>query len=250
MGSALCFPVEAMVFTTVVFLGIQKSLNTTLSWRDINALSRTVRIYGDDIVVPADHVRSVVQELETFGFRVNLGKSFMNGKFRESCGKEYYDGFDVSVVKVRRMFPTQQKDATGVISLVSLRNQCYHAGYWKTTEMLDNKIRKIIKYFPTVLPTSPVLGRHSFLSEFETHRLCPRTHAPQVRGYVQRATIPKNSLSGSGALLKYFIKQGRHPDKVSTANLPWLTPMLDEDHLERSGRPEAVNIKLGWASSV
>lgn len=36
MGSALCFPIEAMVFTTVVMLGIEKSLNTQFtSKRDI-----------------------------------------------------------------------------------------------------------------------------------------------------------------------------------------------------------------------
>jgi hypothetical protein len=250
MGSALCFPFEAMVFTTVVFLGIQKSLNTTLTWDDIQSFSRTVRIYGDDIIVPVDHVRSVVSELEAFGFRVNHSKSFWTGKFRESCGKEYFDGFDVSIVKVRYHFPTSRKDATEVISLISLRNQLYYSGYWQTTKWLDGRIRKLIHHFPTVLPTSPVLGRHSFLSGYETHKLSENTHAPMVKGYVVRAILPKIPLSESGALLKYFLKQARKPDKAVQDDLTWLFPVLDEDHLERSGRPLAVNIKLGYGSAT
>jgi hypothetical protein len=250
MGSALCFPMEAMVFTTIIFLGIQRSLNTTLTWDDIKSFSRTVRVYGDDIIVPVEHVHSVIRELETFGFRVNHDKSFWTGKFRESCGKEYYSGFDVSVVKVRYHFPTSRRNATEVISLVSLRNQLYYAGCWETVKWLDERIRKLLKHFPTVLSTSPVLGRHSFLSGYETHKLSEDTHAPMVKGWRVRAPLPKNSLSESGALLKYFLKQARKPDKAIQDDLTWLFPVLDEDHLERSGRPLAVSIKLGYGSAT
>jgi len=45
MGSALCFPFEAFVFTTLIFLGIQKSLRTPLSEKDIKTFSDSVRVY-------------------------------------------------------------------------------------------------------------------------------------------------------------------------------------------------------------
>jgi len=236
MGSALTFPIEMMVFYTIIYLGISRELKTPLDRRAVKQLSDKVRVFGDDIIVPVDYVRSVVGALQTFGSVVNTGKSFWTGRFRESCGKEYYAGEDVSIVRVRQMLPTQRKDATGVISVVSLRNQLYHAGYWATVKWLDERIEDVIRHFPTVLPSSPVLGRHSFLG-FETQRMHEHLHSPQVRGYVVSSRIPSDPLDGPGALLKFFLKRGGQPS-------------VDRRHLERSGRPHAVDIKLRWASSV
>ena len=234
MGSALCFPIEAMVFLTSIFLGIERGLNTRFSTiRDIHAYCGRVRVYGDDIIVPTDTVEPVIQSLEHFGARVGRDKSFGTGRFRESCGKEYFDGVDVSIVKFRRMLPTSRSDGQGVISLVSFRNQLYRAGCWETVAYLDSKIRKLLKYFPVVDESSPVLGRFSFLG-YQQERECDRLHRPLVKGYVVDSLIPKNSLSDKGALLKFFLKRGG-------------LPSVDREHLVRSGRPHAVNIKLRWA---
>lgn len=239
MGSALCFPFEAMVFLTMIFIGIERELNTPLSREIINDFAGSVRVYGDDIIVPADYVHSVITVLEAFGSRVNRAKSFWNGKFRESCGKEFYDGHDVSIVRVRQEFPTSRKDATRVIALVELRNQLYFAGYWQTCAWLDEKIRKLIYRFPVVLPTSRVLGRHSFLG-YQVEKVGPTLHNPLVKGWATRAVIPKNSLEGSGALLKSLMLLEATSSKKEEPS------SVDSDHLERSGRPRDVDIILGW----
>jgi len=237
MGSALCFPFEAMVFTTIIFLGIERELNTRLTDKAIQRLSRRVRVYGDDIIVPVDYVQAVVSELEHFGALVNRRKSFWNGKFRESCGKEYFNGEDVSIVRVRDLFPTRrQRVAEQVISIVSLRNQLYFAGYWSTCQWLDEYIRGVLRYFPVVLSSSPALGRHSFLG-YQPERLGPNLHDPQVKGWVEVSKSPPDHLEGYGALLKYFLKQGEEP-------------FFDVKHLERAGRPRAVSIVPRWVSAV
>jgi len=236
MGSALTFPIEAMVFLTICFLGIERGLNRPLCPRDVPTFRGRVRVYGDDIIVPVDTVDSVVSMLEHFGAKVNTGKSFWNGKFRESCGKEYYAGEDVTIVRVREVPPTRRTDATGVISYVSLRNQLYEYGYWETCKWLDEEIRNLIRHFPVVLPSSPVQGRHSFLG-FETQKLGRALHNPLVKGYVVSAKLPNDPLDGSGALLKYFLKRGD-------------LPFADESHLERAGRPRGVDINLGWFSAI
>lgn len=236
MGSALTFPIEAMVFLTIIFIGIERELNMPLDHRTVKRFSEQVRVYGDDIIVPVDYVQSVVGELEAFGFRVNTSKSFWNGKFRESCGREYYSGEDVSIVRVREFFPTQRQHATEVISIVSLRNQLYKAGYWQTTRWLDGRIRDVIRHFPDVLPSSPVLGRHTFLG-YQAEKTGDELHNPLVKGYVVSAVPPPDKLDGAGALLKYLIKRGTD----ATA---------DVRHLERAGRPHVVKIKLRWASAV
>ena len=255
MGSALCFPFEAAVFLTVIFIGIARGLSSTLDRSIVKQYADQVRVYGDDIIIPVDMVNPVVHALQTFGFVVNMSKSFWNGKFRESCGKEYYDGHDVSIVRVRRMFPKRRADAKEVISIVSLRNQLYKHGYWQTVRWLDSEIRGVIRHFPTVLETSPVLGRHSFLG-YEAERMGSQLHNPLVKGYVERSQSPINSLDDEGALLKCFLDAERREEDLRRRVLRGQQPLLhlkpfaDRKHLERSGRPDAVNIKLGWYSAV
>jgi len=270
MGSALCFPIEAMVFTTMIFVGIQRSLNTSLTRKDLKRLSGSVRVYGDDLIVPVDHVLSVVETLTLFGARVGLSKSFWTGKFRESCGKEYYNGDDVSIVRCRRVFPTRQQDAEEVGSLISLRNQLYMSGYWRTARFLDEKIEGLIHFFPTVSPNSSLLGRVSFVGEtfgYRFTRLHPRWQSPLVKGFVVSAKPPKDHLEGTGALFKCLLKLGTpvrdpHPwlepgaviggpfGTYHDATLWASQPQGDDEHLERTGRPQRVDIKLRWSSPI
>jgi hypothetical protein len=248
MGSALCFPMEAMVFLAVIFIGIQKELDTPLDHETlIKRFRGRVRVFGDDIIVPREYVLSVVHELENFGFRVNMRKSFWTGRFRESCGREFYNGEDVGIVRVRRVLPTRRQDAAGVISTVELRNQAYWSGLWQSARWLDSYLVRLLKVFPNVGPDSPVLGRESALG-YQFQRLDPNTHGPLVKGYYVRAKSPVDKLDGEGALLKCLISPPEDEDSKPSRSLrdPFDVASVDSEHLERSGRPERVSIKLGW----
>lgn len=255
MGSALTFPIEAMVFTTVVFLGIEKSLNRRLTRFDVQSLRGQVRVYGDDIIVPVESVQSVVQALETFGFKVNRSKSFWTGMFRESCGREFYRGHDVSVVKARKVvenngmydFPSSiRKHAALIESFVALRNNMYISGMWQTAAWLDKRIESLFGgHYPNVEVTylnpeegwgsrSKLLGRWSFLG-YRAERTHRSLHTPIVRGYVARSRSPESISSDVGALHKVL-------------SLPREKPFEDPEHLLRAGRPRVVRIKLEWAT--
>jgi len=236
MGSALTFPMEAMVFLAIIFVAIESDLNRPLSRKDFKSYLGKVRVFGDDIIVPVKHVESTIRYLELFGLKVNRRKSFWTGKFRESCGKEFYSGHDVSIVRVRREAPTSLTDVEEISSWVDLSNQMYFSGYWKTVKWLDRYITEIIHDFPVVLPTSPVLGRHSFMG-YDAQKVGGRYQIPLVKGLVRRDHIPKNSLDGHRALLKVFLERGNEP-------------LFQTDHLERSGRPRVGHIKRGWFSAV
>jgi hypothetical protein len=248
MGSALCFPVEAMVFLTVIFLGIERELSAPLSRKELIRLySEQVRVFGDDLIVPRDYVLSVVDMLGVFGHKVNVSKSYWTGRFRESCGREYYDGSDVSIVRVREALPTRRQDAREIISTNALRNQCYWAGLWQTARWLDDHMRSVLRHYPTVAPTSPLLGRESALG-YQYQKLDPYTHSPLTKGYYVRAEPPKDVLSGGGALLKCLMRGGPEMGTFALDAPPIHSeePSVDSEHLERSGRPEHVSIKLGW----
>lgn len=232
MGSALCFPFEAMVFLTIVFMGVERELRTPLTRKLIKSYRGKIRVYGDDIIVPADSVPAVIGCLSAFGAKVNANKSFWTGKFRESCGGDYYDGELVTPVRFRRQFPKSRHDVPEVISLVEFRNLMYNRGFWKTAAWLDEKIVRLLRRFPIVQAESPGLGRTSFLP-YEGERLCGRLHRPLVKAWVPYSRPPQSNVSGEGALLKCLLKQGEEP-------------FADSKHLERQGRPRAVGIKLSW----
>ena len=252
MGSALCFPMEAMVFLTVIFLGIERELSAPLSRGTlIRRFREQVRVYGDDLIVPRHYVLSVVDELSAFGHKVNVGKSFWIGRYRESCGREYYDGQDVSIVKVREVLPTRRTDAGAVVAAVSLRNRLYWAGLWRSAAFMDDYLRKLLREenYPNVAPTSALLGRESVLG-YQFHTLHPKYHSPITKGYYVVAKSPRDTLDGAGALLKCLIRKeqdvGCSPGFKPPAKVD--SPKVDDEHLERTGRPERVSIKLGMRS--
>lgn len=238
MGSALCFPMEAAVFLVAVFVGIQADLGRYLTLKDIKSYRGRVRIFGDDIIVPVDHVHSVIRSLEYFGLKVNKRKSFWNGKFRESCGKEFYDGTDVSIVRCRRDFPSSRRNVQEIISTVSLRNQLFNAGYERAVISIDGKMLKLLKHFPLVDVDSPVLGRISHEPINTDSKLI--NSIPMVKGWLIRPVIPINEISGWPALRK-CLSQLEARDR--------LEPATSADHLRRSGRPRVVGIKLGMGPS-
>jgi hypothetical protein len=234
MGSALTFPVEAMVFLTIIVFAIEEELSTRLTIRDYKSLVGRVRVYGDDLIVPVEFVIPVTDKLEAFGLKVNRSKSFWTGKFRESCGKDYYDGEDVSIFKMRNLFPSRRADAVRreaaeVQSLYELRNQAYWHGYWRIAREMDKLIQSYRYPNPTVLQTSPVLGRNSVLG-YETQELHKHLHTPLVRGFVDASRPPQNAVDGVPALFKCLSKTSEDP-------------FDDAQHLLRSGRPPARALK-------
>lgn len=233
MGSALTFPIEAMIFLVAVLYGIEMSVQRPLTRRTIKTLRGSVRVYGDDIIVPVEHVKHVIHSLELFGFKINVNKSFWTGKFRESCGGDYYSGQDVTPVKVRHEFPKSRADAQKVQALVDLRNRMYHAGLWQTTKWLDEKIAGVLPHFPIVESTAPGLGRQSLSFGYAWDRYDREKHAPRVKAYVLRSRPPRSNVSGEGALLKFFLKRG-------------VEPVQDREHLEYQGRAQSFALKLRW----
>lgn len=231
MGSALTFPIEAMVFSAIAIETVLRVSRLPISYGYIRRLRDQVRVYGDDIVVPTHMAESVSHSLEAFGFKVNENKSFWTGEFRESCGKEYWKGHDVSIVKVRKQIPRSLRDVDEIVSTVSLRNHLYKGGWKLLVEALDELLSGILTHFPAVLETSPILGRWQSEIHYQVDHFDKDYQAPFVKGYLVVPEIPVNELDGVPALMKCFAESIGMPD-------------VDRDHLTRSGRPRAVSIKL------
>jgi len=191
MGSALCFPIEAMVFYTICLVARLRDPSVPITSRSIYNASRGLYVYGDDLIVPADEVPAVAATLELFGLKVNTRKTFRNGKFRESCGMDAYNGVQVTPVYLRRMPPCDRRDTEALVSFVSFANQLYKNGWWRTARRVREEVAKLFGNLPHVQETSPCLGWYSFLGTMSVTRYERDLQRPVVKGYVVKPQEPE-----------------------------------------------------------
>jgi len=85
MGNGYTFELETLIFLSLALACVRR----------LGISTDEVRVYGDDIIVPVGAYALLEGTLEFCGFSVNSAKSFRSGSFRESCGKDWYDGHDV-----------------------------------------------------------------------------------------------------------------------------------------------------------
>ena len=238
MGSGLTFVVETMVFLAIVIDAIRLCLGRRLTPGDLSVISESVQVFGDDMVVPTQFADAISDRLELFGFKVNRGKSFSEGHFRESCGKDYFLGHDVSVIKARELFPASRAESDRIAATVSFRNQLASAGWETTARWLDRVVERVLPRFPIGDPRCGALVRTPLLGEEITfERMSPSTHEGQVKAYVLKSQPREIPLDGVGALHKCLSKRGSEP-------------FQDRQHLFYSGRPVVVDTKPRWISPV
>jgi hypothetical protein len=84
MGNGFTFPLQSLIFWAFAQLACDL----------VGVGTVNVAVYGDDVIVPVKAFTAFSSLLALFGFEVNSEKSFSSGLFRESCGKDYYDGVD------------------------------------------------------------------------------------------------------------------------------------------------------------
>lgn len=83
MGNGTTFELESLIFAALV-----------AAVSDLK-VGKDVFCYGDDILVPGRHALDALAVLRACGFQPNARKSFHEGPFRESCGGDFFSGFNV-----------------------------------------------------------------------------------------------------------------------------------------------------------
>lgn len=230
MGSSLCFPFESMVFFTIVLIGIAEACSVAPS-AVRKSLVDSVRIYGDDIIVPVEVAQIVVELLEAYGLKVNADKTFTTGHFRESCGSEWFRGTDVSVFRVRQILPRSRRNIEHLRCAIELHNRALLAGYENVAEHVA-RVCDSIRHVPRAPVGADVAAIWTYDDQQVRFRHSSRYHRREVRCLIFREVVPRDSLDGYGALKKFLHKRTEHP--------------LMLDHLERSGRSRCAGIHIGW----
>lgn len=144
MGSAVCFPVEALTFWA---LGIAALYCKHDKW-SLQQCARQLFVYGDDIECPSGDAEEVIRVIEMFGLKVNRAKSFWRGHFRESCGIDAYKGVLVSPIRLKAPIPRSKGDAESLLSWIALSDSLLEAGYTRTAWLMHDHVETILGPLP------------------------------------------------------------------------------------------------------
>ncbi len=101
MGNGATFELESLIFWGLCSAVCQ--LESARAGFDGKAV---LQVYGDDIIVETKYEVPIVWALHRAGFTVNVKKTFFRGPFRESCGKHYWNGEDVTPFYIRNQIHT------------------------------------------------------------------------------------------------------------------------------------------------
>lgn len=134
MGNGFTFELETVIFSALV-----EQVMVNQGIEPLPGVNFSV--FGDDIICPTSTVQDVIAALKFCGFSLNIGKSFWQGPFRESCGADFFEGLDSRPIFLK-------KDLDTPVSFVTLHNRLRHiAPYGSRWQCL----RKCLEAIPTSL---------------------------------------------------------------------------------------------------
>jgi hypothetical protein len=154
MGSAVCFPIEALVFWSLCVATIMRTHNVSF-----DEARRSVYVYGDDIICRSEYHAAIRLALPKFGLKLNEDKCCVAGSFRESCGVDAFKGVDVTPTKISSTW-SHRPNANQVASYVAYSNEFFAKGYYQMAWHLEDLVR------------ASKLGKQVPYQRFQTDGVC------------------------------------------------------------------------------
>ncbi len=202
-GAAFTFPVQSITYALICMGVIYFRTGTS----KMSELAKLVRVYGDDMIVPEDHYHAICEILQVLQLKVNQGKSFHEGFFRESCGMDAYAGMDITPANVLTVF--SEHDPNSLVSTVECANNLLMKGYWNASrhllETIPSRLRNKLAYKDSV---STVFGVLSFA---KNARLKSRwnnvLHRDEVQILTVESKVRKSKPDGHSHLFQWFLEK-------------------------------------------
>jgi len=241
MGSACTFPVQTIVFTIFSITALLIEDGDEPSLARIWDASQTIRVFGDDIILPSRAYWKLVDLLTEAGLRVNTDKSHGTGKFREACGLDAYSGVDVTPAYLLEPYDSRKPES--LVSVVASSNNFHRKGLWNAAAFLlntvDPKVRKLLR-MATRDVSQPCLFSFAPSEHYLRVRFNPDTHVMEVRSLVLDVKVDRKLPGWESQLLQFFHERG---------SKPLLEEVLDyqgpERALGQAERPRA-RLRLRW----
>lgn len=243
MGSAVCFPVEALVFWALSLAAIRCTNPEFACLNEgkplLEKLRTRVWVYGDDLVIHREDYARVTEHLELTGLLLNANKCCVAGSFRESCGFDAYKGVDVTPLRIKECIGNHWTGQS-LMSYVSYSNEAYRRGYTELAYVIEKTICDVVKIpFTTVdrgniqfvRPDANVRALNK-LHKVRT-RFCKRWHFLQAYGPTPRAVVSKgHNVTQESYLSRYLLTNRLNPDDITPPT--WDSPY---DNSSEGGSP-------------
>jgi len=145
MGSAVCFPVETLVFWAITMASVrfvQSSWNCSTVPKESETASG-ISVFGDDIIAPLYAFPTIIGTLESVGCSVNKSKTCYTTPFRESCGSEWYNNIDVTITRNRRFNYEAARKFVNYPVILDLQRKFFLQGLGNTAALLSQWAREI-----------------------------------------------------------------------------------------------------------
>lgn len=220
MGSALCFPVEALIFWSLAMV-VKRRMG----------IRGRVYVYGDDIIVPKRMVSPLFKILPLYGLKFNEEKCFTRGYFRESCGMDAYRGIRCTPVRMRKRLPVSRKEVSFLVSGVEFSNHLWERGYWHSADYVRNVCEKFL-HVDVLRSPRVYFGGLSYVS-FTSKGAITETAKVRFNKGLQRHEV-RCALS-----LQAQKKQDYSPESRLFANLVC-------QFTEKVAVPHTVSLKMRW----
>jgi hypothetical protein len=215
MGNGFTFELESLIFYAAAasvceYLGYDSSM---------------VSVYGDDVVLPSPCFELFTSFSRYLGFIVNVGKSFADGYFRESCGAYWFDGVDVKPIFLREIARTP-------LQVYRLANAIRRQAHTRASQLgCDAQLRKCWVLLENCLPKSlrlridDSLGDGGFISNFDEatpSRAREKLKSPFIEGFACRHVTEVGLTSTSeevGLLLDRLRNASTDPSQIYLARV-------------------------------
>jgi hypothetical protein len=228
MGNGFTFPLMTLILVSLIYALRARRGGPTLfvSWKD-------TCVFGDDIIVPTCEYEELCDTLTAAGLVVNRDKSYWEGPFRESCGGDYWNGYDVTPFYGRRL--NNDRAVFTVINQVLEWGARHGILLHRTLTYLKGCLRGKVHFVPEwhnpdegVL-VSGVARRYTYLKT-----IVPRSRLSNDNHYAMML-VCGGYIESDGPDLYYSPRPFKTQAKVRTARLP--SGFLDgSDPLKRSER--------------
>lgn len=204
-GTATTFPVMSLVMLCIA-LGVSLGDNESVTWQTLRKYRNQVRVFGDDIVIPSHGYAQLVRAMELLELKVNVAKSYVNGHFRESCGVDGFQGYDVTPVKPKTLVAGSPVQCQ---ALVDISNNLFLKGYWHASnacfDLLPKRLRRRIRVVGPAARGIRGLASYSGSDELHLERRWNKLlHRYDVKVWALLPKTCQRPRNGFSALLDFF----------------------------------------------
>jgi hypothetical protein len=178
MGNGFTFELESLLFLALALACVDEED------------ARQCSIYGDDLIIPSKYYNACVNFFDYCGFSINSKKSYHQTYYRESCGKHWWNGVDVTPLYLKSELTNEQNAIKAHNAIRRYAHNLFGYGCDRRfMHLCDFIVKSVKKRYKRVLRIPEGLGEGGFISNFDEARPSRTRHGHE--GYVIKFLIEK-----------------------------------------------------------